>query len=159
MKHIHIVKAIDPADLMIQVNEQLNRGRDLHTSLFISDEGLLCQRMIAAFCLYEYRLIIAKDLDDLNHQEDNAIEMGFDYVFDTVLWNGKYLQWMTRMNSAGWSVRDAVARLSTEEAAALYENAERPDELKLVEDVLEGLRMVPTANDGYVVRVPFPLGS
>ena len=156
---MHLIKAIDPADLLIQVNEQLALGRDVYTSPFVSDEGLICQRMVTSTHVYEYRLIIAKDLDDLYNQENNALEMGFDYIYSTVLWHTKYLQWMTRMNIGGWSVRDALARLSTEEAAALYENAERPDELKLVEDVRAGLHMVPTANEGYVVRVPFPLGS
>ena len=154
---LHMIKAIDAADLLIQTTEQLARGRDLYTPLFVSHEGLLCQRMITSLCIYEYRLIIAKDLNDLSNQEANAIDMGFDYAFNTVLWNAKYLQWMSRMNSAALTVRDAVTRLSAEQAAALFENAARGDELRLVEDVREGLQMEPTSNGGYVVQVPFPV--
>jgi len=156
---IHFIKAIDPADLLIQTTEQLARGRDLYTPLFVSHEGLLCQRTILSLCIYEYRLIIAKDLDDLWNQESNAIDMGFDYAFNVVLWNAKYLQWMSRMNSTGITVRDAVARYQIEHAVDLFESAERKDELKLVEDVRAGLHMEPTANGEYVVQVPFPVKS
>lgn len=152
-----LLKAIDPADLIIQVKENLEQGRDLYTPLFVSHEGLLCQRVVPSLCVYEYQLIIANDLDSLELQERNFTEMGFDYMFNTVMWNAKYLQWMCRLNNAGLTVRDAVAKFHTDEAVAVYESAERKDELQLVEDVRAGLRLAPLVDGALFVGVPFPV--
>ena len=145
---MHLIKAIDPADLMIQVNEQITKGYDLHTAPFVSEEGLICQRMVpfAEISAYEYRLVIAHDLDDLYNQENNAIEMGFEYSFSTVLWHGKYLQWMFRTKIINSAFSDTI-----------FENALRADERRLVEDVRALLHMEPTALGGYLVRVPNPV--
>ncbi len=146
-----IVIAKDPADLLIQVMERITLGGDLYTPLFVSHEGLLCQRMIPTLCVYKYRLIIAQDLDDLANQERNMIELGFDYMFNTVLWNAKYLQWMSRMNESGARVRDAIAQVFTPAPA------KREDELRLVEDVRAVLGMKPAASDAFEVTFPFPI--
>jgi len=132
-----IIKAIDPADLIVQVRENLEKGRDLYTPLFVSAEGLLCQRVVPALCVYEYQLIIAKDLDDLETQERNMSELGFDYIFNTVMWHGRYLQWMCRMNNAGLLVKNAVVKLAQEDLTP----ADRTDELQLVEDVRDVLQL------------------
>lgn len=152
---VHLIKAIDPGDLLIQVNERLANGQDLYAPLFVSHEGLLCQRVVKSMCIYEYRLIIANELDDLELQEGNLTEVGFDYIFDTVLWHGKYLQWMCRMNSSGLTVRDAVAKFHASQT--VLEDAKREDELQLVADVQKYLHMVPTANKGHLVSIPFPV--
>lgn len=127
---IHLIKAIDPADLLIQANEQIAIGRDLYTSPFVSHEGCTCQRMAKSMPIYEYKLVIAKDLDDLHQQENNAIEMGYDFAFNTVLWNAKYLQWMTRYNTTPLPATDLIDSVQGD-----YIVARRIDELQLVEDV------------------------
>lgn len=154
MHPVTTVKAAGPADLIIKVTEQLGGGLDLYTPLFVSHEGLLCQRMIPMLCVYEHRLIIAGDLDDLENQERNMLELGFDYMFNVVLWNAKYLQWMSRMNSAGLKVRNAVASLAAEKE---FVRAPREMELSLVEDVREGMGWKPLRDEAFVVSFPLRL--
>lgn len=148
-----ILKASDPADLVAQVKQSLEDKKDLYTPLFVSDEGLLCQRVVPAMCVYEYRLIVANDLDDLELQEQNLTVLDFDYMFNTVMWRGKYLQWMSRLNSAGLTVRDAMVKLSD----LHMEIAERKDELRLVEDVRAGLRLAPMPDGSAAATIPFPV--
>ena len=147
-----IIKAIDPQDLKNQVAQSLAANEDLYAPLFVSAEGLLCQRVVCSTCIFEYHLIVADDLDRLELEEQNLTYLGFDYAFSTVMWNGKYLQWMQKLNDAGVTVRDAVMRLSAERAADLFVAAERGDELRLVEDVRAELGMEPTRDSA-----PFPL--
>ncbi len=152
-----LIKAIDPADLTMQVTENLEHGYEMHTPLFVDQNDLLCQFLVRRPCLYEYALIIANDLDDLETKVRQLVELDFDFIFNTVMWRGKYLQWMCRMNESGLTVRDAVVKFETEHAADLFVNASREDELKLVEDVRASLRMEPTANGMWKVSVPFPV--
>lgn len=142
-----ILKAVDPADLLAQVQAALPQTEDLHQPLFVSYEGLLCQPVIAHPCMHEYRLIVAKDLIDLEIQTQNLTLLDFDPIFNVVLWNGKYLQWMQRLNHVGMTVRDAVVRLG----------AERADELALVEGAREVLHMAPAADGRQRMTIPFPL--
>ncbi len=128
-----ILKALDPQDLLNQVREALEAQEDLHASPFVSHEGLLCQRVISSMCVYEYSLIVAEDLDELEQKEQILTAQGYDLVFDMVMWHGRYLQWMHRFNTAGITVRDAVVKLSAERAADIYVQADRASELALVE--------------------------
>lgn len=157
-KTTRILKALDPADLARQVNE-CGTGdfpEDLHGQFFVSMEGLICQNVVPSPRIDEYRLIVAKDLDDLELQEQNLIALGFDFFLGTIMWNAKYLQWMSRLNDAGLTVRDAVVKLHTDQAAAIYQAA-REDELQLVEGVRAVLGMKPVANDAaFEVTFPFP---
>lgn len=148
-----IIKAFDPQDLMSQVEASLATGEDLCAPLFVSAEGLLCQRVVSSLCIYEYRLIVAGELDSLELAEQNLTSLGYDYIFDTVMWNGSYLQWMHRMNSAGMTVRDAVVKLGAGLAAEIFMNASPEEEQELVEDVRDALA------DGRhpVATLPFPL--
>lgn len=152
-----LIKAIDPADLIIQVTENLERGYEMHTPLFADQNGLLCQFLVRRPCLYEYALVIANDLDELETKVKQMVELDFDFIFHTVMWHGKYLQWMCRMNQRGLSVRDVVEKLGGEEAADLFVHADREEELKLVADVRAGLRLAPAAMGATVVTVPFPV--
>lgn len=150
--------ATDPQDLVAKVNQAIAAKYDLYTSPFVSFDGLLVQRMAPTAGLYEYQLINADNLDDLFLAEENLVSLGYDYVFNTIMWYGRYLQWMGRMTDSGLSVRDAVKHNIPSAASIFFEHAERADELKLVEDVQKVLHMEPTAK-GYVVSVPYPLGS
>jgi len=154
MKHI-IAK--DPKELVAKVSKALAEKHDLHAPLFVGYDGMLVQRMIATTSNYSYSLVNAADLDDLTTQEENLILLGFDYAFSTVLWYGRYLQWMCRWNNNDISLRDAVKSNKLDTAFTLFEHAERGEELKLVEDVQAGLQLEPTAKGGYVVSVPYPL--
>lgn len=107
-----ILKAVDPNDLVAQVQASLNMGEDLILPPFISEENLICQRVAQSIVLYEYMLIVASDLDSLQKQEQILDELGYDYAFDTIMWCGRYLQWMHRLNSSGMVVRDAMVKLS-----------------------------------------------
>lgn len=107
-----ILKAVDPDDLIAQVQASLEMGEDLIQSPFISYEGLICQRVTQSLVIYEYMLIVAVDLDSLQKQEQVLDDLGYDYAFDTILWNGRYLQWMQRLNTTGTIVRDAMAKLA-----------------------------------------------
>jgi len=151
---MQMIKATDPDNLLVEVNKSLGGGYDLYTQLFVSDEGLLCQRMVETLGLFEYCLVIAKDLDDLWNQERNAIDAGFDYLFNTVMWNGKYLQWMSRLSENGQLFKGAIATLADEQSLI---PAAREDELQLVEGVRSVLHMAPASQDGFVVTIPFPL--
>lgn len=146
---LDILKAIDPHDLIAKVERAISIQYDLYTPLFVSHEGLLCQRVVGTPSLYEYHLIIAQDLDDLALQEQNLSNLGFDFIFNTVMWNAKYLQWMCRVNSKGLTVRDAVARLKTDEATGAY--------LSMVEDARASLRLAPMPDGKAVATIPFPV--
>jgi hypothetical protein len=148
-----MIIAKDPADLLIQVTENLAAERDLYTPLFVSTEGLLVQRMVRTLCVYDYRLIIAQDLDDLYNQERNMMALDFDYLFNTVMWNGKYLQWMQRMNNAGLTVKNAVVKLAEKDVTP----AQRVDELQLVESVRDALQLEPISEKASLVTIPFPV--
>lgn len=154
----HII-AKDPSDLVTKVNEALAEKQDLFAPLFVSYDGMLVQRMTTTISPYEYRLVNAADLDDMKTQEENLILLGFDYAFSTVLWYGRYLQWMCRWEDSDLNVHKAVESRKIEATGMLFEHAPRADEMKLVEDVREVLHMEPTSNDGYVVKLPYPLGS
>lgn len=149
-KSTRILKALDPADLVRQVNDCVKSEypEDLHGQIFVSAEGLICQNVIPSPCIDEYRLIVADDLDDLELQEQNLIALGFDFYLGTVMWNGKYLQWMSRMNESGARVRDAIAQVFAPATAM------REDELQLVEDVRAYLRIPPLAEEP--MTFPFP---
>lgn len=147
-----LIKAIDPADLLNQVAQCAKEGEDLHTPLFVSEEGLLCQFVVSSICIYEYKLIHARDLDQYELQARNLSLMGFDFIYNQVMWNGWYLQWMQRLNDAGALVRDAAASLAQKH----FEHATREEELALVEDVRAVLRLEPT-DRGNMVTIPFPL--
>lgn len=149
-KSTRILKAKDPADLVRHVNDCVtgNYPEDLHGQIFVSAEGLICQNVVPSPCIDEYRLIVANDLDDLELQEQNLILLGFDFFLSTIMWNGFYLQWMSRMNESGARVRDAIAQVFTP--------MRRVDELQLVEDVRAGLSIRPVAEDVFQVAVPSP---
>lgn len=144
-----LIKAVDPLDLGNQVLAELKNGRDLYTPLFVSEDGLLCQFVIPMLSIYTYRLIIADDLDDLELQANNLIALDFDFMFSVVLWGGKYLQWMSRMNETGKTVKEALVKTMVP--------AKRGDELQLVEDVRSVLRMAPVSEDASLISIPFPL--
>jgi hypothetical protein len=125
----------------------------------VSFEGLLVQRMTPSVSFYEYKLINADNLDDLFLAEENLIALGYDYMFNTLMWYGRYLQWMGRMTDPGLSVRDAVSIDLLAAPNLFFENATPEEELALVEGVRSVLRLVPTAHEGYVVKLPNLLSS
>jgi len=140
------IKAISPVDLVKQVQEETGNGNGmgLYQPLFVSHEGLLVQAVITVPCLYEYRLIVAADLEDLELQIKHLItNLGFDSIFNVVLWNGMYLQWMFRTDD---TEREDLVQVFA---------APREDELRLVEDVRKYLGMHPIAKDA----LPFPVLS
>lgn len=152
------IYASDAQDLIDQVNQAIEQKFDLYTCPFVSYDGLLVQRMSPTGGFYEYQLIHVNNLDDLKTAEENLIALGYDYVFNTIMFGGEYLQWMGRIAKPELSVRDAV-RLDLPSAAEIFfENAARTDELKLVEGVRAALRLEPTADRlGYVVKLPYPI--
>lgn len=153
------ILASDEQELIEKVERAIADGFDLYTSLFATYEGQLCQRMVPTTYPFEYKLISANSVDDLALEETNLRLLGYDYFANTVMWRGKYLQWMCRMKRVASTVRDAVAIHDLQAAANLFfENATPQEELALVEGVRSVLRLEPTAK-GYVVKLPYPLGS
>jgi hypothetical protein len=108
----------DPAALVAAVQDEIMKGNDLHAPLFVALTGELCQYMVPGKCLYTYHLIDAVDLADLDTQVQNMAALGFDFIFNTVMWNGHYLQWMCRMNSMGQSLTEALKAVSIQSSAA-----------------------------------------
>jgi len=140
-----LLKAINPADLWNQVNNAIAMNKDMMTPTFVSTEGLLCQWVTPTTCLYEYKLIVALELDDLENQSRNLIELDYDFLFTTVLWNGMYVQWMHRMNNAGLTVKSIATKLTT------------PIGTHLVEDAQNVVDMAPVSKGGWKVTIPYPL--
>lgn len=110
MNHLFptLLRASDASDLREKVAQAIADGKDLYTPLFNDYSGELCQFVIPSVCLYEYRLIEALDLEDLEAQARGLVALDFDFMFNTVLWQGKYLQWMQRMNERGTSVKEMI---------------------------------------------------
>lgn len=146
-----IIKAADPQALLIFVQEALSQTEDLHQPLFVSYEGLLCQPVIAHPGMHDYRLIVARDLLELEVETQNLTLLDFDPIFNVVLWNGKYLQWMQKLNAAGMTVREAVVKLTKND----FMPAAREDELALVEDARDVLDLRPVSEDAIQVTLPF----
>lgn len=96
-----LLRAKDPISLYNEVCDAIQKGKDLHAPLFADGNGVLCQFVVPSLCLYEYRLIEALDVDDLETQVQSLANLGFDFMFNTVQWNGKLLQWMARMSEKG----------------------------------------------------------
>jgi len=140
-----LIRAKDTADLLKQVREQLEAGRDLYSPLFASEYGYLCQWMVESPTVYEYRLIDADELSDLELQVKNLTELGFEFMFNTVLWQGRYLQWMSKWNNFGQAVKEAITLI----------HAERTDELQLVEDVRAVLQLAHVSPYEYALTIPF----
>lgn len=157
-----LVRAASPLDLInqVEINQRVH-GMDLYTPLFVGADGVLCQFMTPMASLYEYRLIMAGDLNDLELQANNLINIDYDFLYSTVMWQGLYLQWMQRMNSTGQIVQDAIVGALTKTGGSLLDSEEadpelRADELKLVEGVREalGLGHEPVSSSWVI---PFPL--
>lgn len=150
---IRLLKGVTPSALVEEVKKCGNEF-ELIRSPFVSHSGLVCQWVdMMPFGLYEYTLIEAKDLDDLEAQVVKLSGEGYEFEHEMVQWfdvmgNGeRYLQWMKRYNTTGARVRDAVA--------GLFVPGERGQELALVEDVRAVLHLEPTGNSGYEVSIPF----
>lgn len=143
-----LIKAIHPADLLAQVKEAIAIGNDMIAPTFVSHEGLICQFVVPTLCLYEYKLITAMELDDLESQAAHLIEQDYDFLFNVVLWNGMYLQWMQRMNNTGLMVAKAATRI-----------AEHSDKLtnSLVEGARTVVQLVPASQGKTLVTIPYPL--
>ena len=99
-----------PSVLYANVMDEISKGNDLQTQPFVAFTGEICQYMVPSLCLYEYRLIDATDLDNLDAHVQNLGSQGFDFMFGTVLWMGHYLQWMCRMNAAGHATKEILQK-------------------------------------------------
>lgn len=152
-----LIKAIHPADLLEQVTDALKEGLDMYTPLFVSHEGLLCQWVVPSACVYEYKLIVAMELDSLERQAVNLIELDYDFFMNAVLWNGSYLQWMSRFNNAGLTIREALTKSQVTEAVKVFENAKRDGELKLVVGVQPLGRLATASNGEHLGTIPYPV--
>ena len=149
-----LLRASDAIDLREQVAKAIAGGKDMYAPLFSDYGGLLCQFVVPGFCLYEYRLIEALDLDDLETQAQSLTLLGFDFMFNTVLWQGKYLQWMQRMSERGEFVKGMiVSALSDDGTVELEDQAQ---ELTLVEDAREALRFESVS---FAWAAPYPLAT
>lgn len=143
---IRLLRAATPSALVEEVKKCGNEF-ELIRSPFVSHWGLVCQWVdMIPFGLYEYTLIEAQDLQDLEEQVIKLNEQGYEFEHDMVKWfdatcdNGeRYLQWMKRYNTTGAKVRDAVAEL--------FVPSPRVDELNLVEDVRSFLRIPPLTDE------------
>ena len=92
------IKADSPESLYKQVQDEIKKGNDLYAPPFVAFTGEICQYMVTGTCLYEYQLVEAYDLDELDTKVQALSALGFDFMFSTVMWCGSYLQWMQRMN-------------------------------------------------------------
>jgi hypothetical protein len=155
MKLKTLLRAENAADLRLKVDTSIGNGHDIHSNIFIDPgTGLLCQWMSPRHSRYEYRLIEAGDLESFEMHVHSLTVMGFDFLFSTVVWDGKLLQWMHRFYADQQFVVNTVG-------ASLLDNGEvasdlQANELKLVEGVQVALRMAPV-DFLFSSSAPFPL--
>ena len=157
MKLKMLLRAENAADLRNKVNMTIADGFDIQTNVFVDpDTNLLCQWMAPRYSRYEYRLIEAENLERFEMHVHGLTVFGFDFMFSSVLWDGKYLQWMHRICG------DEKFIVKAEPSFALLDNGAvdpeiRANELQLVEGVQVALRMAPVGFAFSSSSIPFPL--
>lgn len=143
---INLIKAHSPADLLEQIAESLQNGYDLHTQMFVSHEGLICQNVVEHSCWNEYALIVAGDLDEYERQVRKGIELGYDFFYSAILWNSQwYLQWMARYVDHPYQKR-------------LVNLAEKqPESQPMVVAAQPAIHLAPMENGAHLVNIPYPV--
>lgn len=157
MKLKMLLRAENAADLRNKVNLTIADGFDIQSNVFV-DPGtnLLCQWMAPRYSRYEYRLIEAETLEQFEMHVHGLSVFGFDFMFSSVLWDGKYLQWMHRICGD----EDFVVKAEPSFALldhGVVDSETRANELQLVEGVQLALRMAPVGIAFSSSSAPFPL--
>lgn len=151
-----LLRAESAADLRNKVDASIANGHDLHSNIFIDPTtNLLCQWMTPRQSRHEYRLIESSNLEELENHVHNYTVLSFDFMYSTVVWNGKLLQWMYR------ACQELPVKVIASPAHTLLDNGMvdpemRAKELQLVEGVRVALRMVPV-DFVFSSSAPFPL--
>ena len=154
-----LLRSETTVDLYQKVMQSIGNGNDILTNVFADEaSGLLCQWMAPRYSRYEYRLIEAANLEDFEAQVHGMTVMSFDFMFNTVLWNGKILQWMYRVfqETPEISVKVIASPAHTLLDNGTVDPAQRARELQLVEGVRVALRMAPV-DFVFSSCVSFPL--
>lgn len=141
-----LLQASTPTQLFDLVNQSLKEN-DLYAPLFV-DNGTLCQWMVPGVSLYEYKLIDAADLIELESKVQSLSALGYEFMFNTVHWNGRLVQWMQRMNSRGLDVKDVLVESLQMRSEAVETG------LRMVAAVQKLPRLVPEIHS---LNAPFPL--
>ncbi len=90
------VVAVTPSVLYGEVLHQIAHGFDIQTRTAVSFENELFLYMTPRVCVSEYVLVEATNLNDLHRTVAHCNTMGFQLIFDVVLFKGFYLHWMAR---------------------------------------------------------------
>lgn len=142
------VEARTAMQLFSNVMDMVAKGYDICSPMFVANDCSLNLWMVDAYSLYEYYLIEAETLKDLDVKVQRLTEIGYDFMHGIVLHNGTHLQWMQRMH---------------EKSAVSGELAVIGEELSMVEDVRPLGRLVSapvvSAGFGMFLEKLFEVGS
>lgn len=110
-----MVRARTPSVLFMRVMDELRSGNDIHTPTYAAN-GELVLWVAESLPLYEYRLIEANDIDDLERKVLAMEGEGWDFFWNMVMFQGSYLQWMGRMREDGFTLAAGLSQLAEETA-------------------------------------------
>lgn len=135
----------DVRTLADDVQGALRNGYDLQGGL-VKVGNRICQWVVEAQALYDYRLVVASSPEILEALVNGCIKDGWDFYRDTLLHDGDLLQWMMRENKAhelfGAQLREALtSELQT----------------TMVVDAREVLHLVPITSSAW--SVPYPVSN
>lgn len=145
------VEASFPMQLFADVMEKVSKGYDICGPMFASsDYSKLNIYMVKMFCLYEYYLIQADSLEELDLKVGRLTGLGYDFLYGVMNYRGSYLQWMARMFEKTNS--DHLLTVNSEQLAV-------GEGLTMVEDVRPLGRLAPAVSFDSAVEYVREVGS
>ena len=137
------VEASFPMKLFADVMDKVSKGYDICGPMFASsDYSKLNIYMVKMFCLYEYYLIQADSLDELDLKVKRLTGLGYDFLYGVMNYRGSYLQWMARIFEKNRT-----------------QQAEVSEALTMVEDAQPVLRLAPAVSFDSAVSFLREVGS
>lgn len=83
------------------VAKEVDRGFDIYGPMVTTHMYGLCMPMVEHASIYDYALVSAESLGELEQKVNELIEVGFDLLHGVVVFqdleDGQYLQWMCKM--------------------------------------------------------------
>lgn len=92
----HLLKSHDPHALEAQVISYLSEGWDLQGTLVTSDTNLLGQWMLFIPANSDYKLVVSRDIIELEAECKKLIDDGWRFWYSDQRWDDRILQWMER---------------------------------------------------------------
>lgn len=133
------VEARTAMQFFSNVMEKVSQGYDICSPMFLSsDRASLNIYMVKVYCFYEYYLIEAETLKELDLKIERLNSLGYDFLHGVLNYGGTYLQWMMRMHE------------SRESEAVSGQLSVVNDELMVVEDAQPVLKLAPVSLENAV---------